>query len=184
MQQPFSESAARLSDGKNETPSARLYREHAAALFAYLRQRAATREEAEDLLLEVFLAALEHQQMLEDRSRERQRAWLRSVAAHKLIDYYRRRERRQPVRLEEIAETLYADDAFAPEQMALHREEDERLRILLQRLPGLQRQVIHLRFVYDLRVSEIADVLGKKEGAVRKLLSRALNLARTLYAEE
>lgn len=37
--------------------TARLYREHAAAIFAYLRVHMVSREEAEDLLLDVFLAA-------------------------------------------------------------------------------------------------------------------------------
>ena len=183
MQQPSSESAA-MPPGEDEPPSARLYQEHAPAIFAYLRLRAATREEAEDILLEVFLAALEHQATLEGRSSETQRAWLRSVAAHKIADHYRRSARRQQVTLEQVAETLYADDALAPEQMALHREEHEQLRALLQRLSGPQQQVIHLRFVYGLRYEEIAAALGKKEGAVRKLLWRALNLVRALYAEE
>ncbi|SRR5579885_2121704 len=184
MQQPFSEQAVPSPGESDEMPAARLYQEHAAALFAYLRLRTASREEAEDLLLEVFLAALEHQRMLQDRSHATQRAWLRSVAAHKVADHYRRDTRHPQVTLEQVAETLYADEARSPEQMTLHREEDERLRALLQRLPALQRQVIHLRFVYDLRCEEIAVVLGKREGAVRKLLWRALNLVRALYTDD
>jgi RNA polymerase sigma-70 factor (ECF subfamily) len=183
MQQPSSESAA-PPPGEGDQPSERLYQEHAPAIFAYLRLRTATREEAEDMLLEVFLAALEHQGMLEGRSSVTQRAWLRSVAAHKIADHYRRSTRRQQVTLEQVAETLYADEALAPEQMALHREEYEQLRVFLQRLSRPQQQVIHLRFVYGLRCEEIATALGKKEGAVRKLLWRTLNLVRALYAEE
>jgi RNA polymerase sigma factor (sigma-70 family) len=184
MQQPFSEPAATPPGADDETPAARLYQQHAAALFAYLRLRTATREEAEDLLLEVFLAALEQPDLLAARSSAAQRAWLRGVAAHKIADHYRRSAHRPQVTLEQVAETLYADDALSPERVALHREEDERIRALLQRLPGLQRQVLHLRFVYDLPCAEIAEVLGKREGAVRKLLWRALNLVRALYLEE
>jgi len=99
--------------------------------------RTATREEAEDILLEVFLAALEHSELLEERGIETQRAWLRSVAAHKIADHYRRGNRQQ-VTLEQVAETLYSDEAISPEQMALSREEYEQVRALLQRLPGLQ----------------------------------------------
>ncbi len=183
MQQPSPESEA-TPPGEDDLPAARLYQEHAPAIFAYLRLRATTREEAEDLLLEVFLAALEQQDMLKDRSSETQRAWLRSVAAHKIADHYRRSARRQQVTLEQVAETLYADEALAPEQMALHREEYEQLRARLQRLSGPQQQIIHLRFVYGLRCEEIAAALGKKEGTVRKLLCRALNLVRALYADE
>ena len=68
--------------------------------------------------------------------------------------------------------------------MALGREEFEQIRDLLRRLPDLQQQVIYLRFVYGLRHTEIAEVLGKKEGAVRKLLWRALNLVRSLDPRE
>jgi RNA polymerase sigma factor (sigma-70 family) len=179
MQQPLSESG-----GEDDQPSARLYQEHATPIFAYIRLRTATREEAEDILLEVFLAALENGDLLEERRIETQRAWLRSVATHKIADHNRRSKRRPQVTLEQVAETLYEDETISPEQVALDREEYERIRALLQRLPGLQQQVIHLRFVYGLRCTEIATVLGKKESAVRKLLWRALNLVRALYAEE
>ena len=182
MQQPLPESAA-SQPGEDDAPSARLYQEHATAIFAYIRLRTATREVAEDILLEVFLAALEHGDLLEERGIETQRAWLRSVAAHKIADHYRSSNRQQ-VTLEQVMETLYEDEAISPEQVALNREEYERLHKLLQRLPGLQQQVVYLRFVYGLSCQEIAEVLGKKESAVRKLLWRALNLVRALYAEE
>jgi RNA polymerase sigma-70 factor, ECF subfamily len=183
MRPSFSESAARRP-GEDEPPAARLYQEHAAAIFAYLRLHLATREEAEDVLLDVFLAALEQRDLLKDRSSAAQRAWLRGVAAHKIADYYRRSAHRKLLTLEQVAETLYTDEALAPEQMALHQEAYERLRALLQGLPSPQQQVIYLRFVYGLRCEEIATALDKKEGAVRKLLWRALNQVRALYAEE
>ena len=183
MQRPFSAFAVTQS-GENEPPSARLYQEHAPAIFAYIRLRIATREEAEDILLDVFLAALENADLLEERSIETQRAWLRRVSAYKITDHYRRSKRRQQVALEQITETLYEDETISPEQVTLKREEYEHIRRLLQRLPDLQQQVIHLRFVYNLRCIEIAEVLGKKESAVRKLLWRALNLVRALYTEE
>lgn len=163
---------------------ARLYQAHAPAIFAYLRLRATTREDAEDLLLEVFLAALEQREGLEGRSSEKQRAWLRGVAAHKVADHYRRARARRQEPLEHAEENLYADETHSPEDQALHREEDERLRVLLQGLPDLQRRIIQLRFVYGLRCAEIAETLGKKEGAVRKLLWRALNLVRTRFLDE
>jgi RNA polymerase sigma factor (sigma-70 family) len=183
MQQSLPESGV-THPGEDDPPSARLYQDHAQAIFAYLRMRTATREEAEDLLLEVFLAALEQGELLEERSLETQRAWLLKVAAHKIADHYRRSKRRQQVTLEQVAETLYADDAISPEQVALDREEFEQVKALLQRLPGLQQQVVYLRFVYGLSCAEIAEVLGKKEGAVRKLLWRTLNLVRSLRPEE
>jgi len=166
---------------------AELYQEHAPAILAFIRLRTTTREEAEDLLLDVFLAALEHANMLEKRALQTQRAWLRTVAARKIADQYRRDKVRrwgQRLTLDQVAETLYADEAHSPEGMALSHEEHERVRALLQRLPPIQQQIISLRFVYGLRCSEIAETLGKKESAVRKLLWRAVNLVRAHYADE
>lgn len=173
-----------MQSNAEESPAARLYRDHAATVLGYLRLRLAPYEEAEDLLLEVFLAALEQGKRLEERSLEMQKAWLLNVARHKVADYYRRSKRRPQVALEQIAETLYADEALSPEQTTLDREEYEQMRDLVRRLPGLQQQVIYLRFVYDLRYSEIAEILGKKEGAVRKLLWRSLNLVRSLSSRK
>lgn len=179
--QPFSAFSA--SPPGDDPPVARLFAEHAPAILAYLRLRTTTPEVAEDLLLEVFLAAMEQSATLEDRTSESQRAWLRGVAAHKVADHYRRGKRRPQVRLEQVAETLYADEGHSPEGQVLHRERDEQLRALLERLPIRTQQIIHLRFVYGLSCMEIAETLGAREGAVRKQLWRALNQIRALYQD-
>jgi RNA polymerase sigma-70 factor (ECF subfamily) len=183
MPHPFPAPSA-STPGGGDSPLARLYQEHAPAVFAWLRLRAPTQEDAEDLLLEVFLAALEQASVLQTRDGPTQRAWLRRVAANKLADHYRRHGGRQPVLLEQVAESLYADDAHSPEQSALAHEEHTRLRLLLRDLPRLQQQVVSLRFVYGLRSAEIAEALGKREGAVRKLLWRTLNLVRVRYLDQ
>jgi RNA polymerase sigma factor (sigma-70 family) len=159
-----------------------LYRQHAAAIFAYVCLHIAAREEAEDLLLEVFLAAIQFPALLE-RNATTQGAWLRRVAQHKIVDYYRQANHRQTVPLEHIPETCFVDEALSPEQMALQREGDADILAALCQLPVLQQQVIHLHFVYGLRSAEIAGILNKQATAVRKLLSRAVNAIRTLYLE-
>ena len=78
---------------------------------------------------------------------------------------------------------LEEDADLGPEQVALRREEERRVAAAVQRLPALQQEVVRLRFAGGLRCAQIADVLGKREGAVRMALSRALNLLRTLYEE-
>jgi RNA polymerase sigma factor (sigma-70 family) len=165
----------------NKSPVATLYQEHAPAILAYLRGRMSSREDAEDLLLEVFLAALEHDKLALLPPNE-QLAWLRSVAHHKLVDLYRRSYRRHSVTLDEVEETL-GEEEQTPEQMVLHWEEVQNIRDALQRLPPLQQEILRLRFVANLRAPQIAAVLGKREGTVRVLLSRAITLLRTVYEE-
>lgn len=166
----------------DDAPAARLYRAYAPAILAYLRGRASSQEDAEDLLLEVFLAAFERNSLAE-LSPERQSAWLRQVAHHKLIDYYRRASRRPAVPLDEIAESAYADDEMDPEAQAQRHETQRDLQAALRQLSPAQQQVLRLRFADGLRCAEIANIVGKQEAAVRMLLSRTLNLLRSLYTD-
>lgn len=166
----------------DDSPAA-LYQRYAASVFTYLRRRAPAREDAEDLLLEVFLAAFEQQAALLALPEDARLAWLRRVAQHKLIDHYRRSNRRLAVPLDALKERLEEDADLGPEQVALRREEERRVAAAVQRLPALQQEIVRLRFAGGLRCAQIADVLGKREGAVRMALSRALNLLRTLYED-
>ena len=159
---------------------AELYQSHAPSLLAYLRTHTPSWEVAEDLLVEVFLAALEKEHFKTLR-KEEQRSWLWRVARNKVADYFRIAQRRQVSSIDEIADSIYYDEELAPEQVTLRSEEYAQLRLSIQRLSPLQQRVLHLRFVSELRCADIAVILGKSEAAVRMLLSRTLNVLRTIY---
>jgi RNA polymerase sigma-70 factor (ECF subfamily) len=161
---------------------AALYQQYAPTLLAYLRRRAASWEDAEDLLLEVFLAAVEREQVFFV-PEEGRLAWLQRVAQHKLVDQYRRSTRRTAMPLDAAAATLAEDEARGPEQLALRHEAHQELHQALQRLPASYQEVLRLRFANDLRCAEIGAALGKPEGAIRVLLWRALNHLRARYDE-
>ena len=65
-----------------------LYQRYASTILAYVCQQVASRQDAEDLLVEVFMAAHTNAS-LSTLSEERQLAWLRRVARNKVIDRYR-----------------------------------------------------------------------------------------------
>lgn len=155
-----------------------LYGQHAAALLTHLRANVNSKEDAEDLLLDVFIAALERDS-LQGLSTEEQRLWLWRVARNKLVDYYRRQVRRQHLPLEEASEMLDQNNEHAPEWAALHNEKHRGLLEAIEELPPLQKEVILLRFVNELRSPEIARILGKRDTTIRMILSRALNKLRT-----
>lgn len=162
--------------------SARLYQRYAANLLAYLCRHVPVMHDAEDILFEVFLAALEHEADLVELAEDQQRAWLWTVARNRLIDAYRRKKRRPDVPLESITEMI--DQAHTPEQVALRGEEDEQVRRWIRTLSPQQQEVLTMRFTGEMRCAEIAAILQKNEGAVRTMLSRALNALRSLYHEE
>lgn len=163
--------------------TATLYRCHAPAILTYLRLHTPSREDAEDLLVETFLAALENT-TFSRLSEEEQRHWLWRVAHNKVADCYRGKTRRTQVPLEQIAETILDDEERAPEELALRDEDAQRLRECIKHLPVLQQQVLRLKFVNGMRCTEIAPLLDKRDGAVRMLLSRTLNRLRSLYEKQ
>ncbi len=164
----------------NESPAAILYERHAIPILAYLRLHAPTWEDAEDLLQEVFLATLDQRQLLQRPARD-QLAWLGGVARHKLVDHYRRTQRRPALPLEEITDEIAEEVTRTPESVVLGHEEQSELWESVKHLSALQQQVVYLRFAAGLHCPQIASLLGKREDAVRKLLSRAMNQLRSLY---
>jgi RNA polymerase sigma factor (sigma-70 family) len=160
---------------------ARLYQQHALSIMMYVRRHVPAREEAEDILLDVFLAAVEHQELAEY-SEQRQLAWLQRVAYHKCVDYHRRAARRSAVPLEEASTMLADDERQSPDQLAVRSEEDKLLYERLSRLPESYQQVLQLRFAQGLSSAEIAHRLHKSDGAIRMILSRALTILRDACA--
>ena len=154
-----------------------LYKRYAPALFEYVRRHTATPGDAEDMLAEVFIVALRYD--LSGMSADEQRAWLWTVARNKVNDAYRQAKRRPMVSLEALGDML--EDETTPEKLALQQEEVAYLRGYLQRLSRVQQEVLELRFIGGLRCTEIALLLKKREGAVRSILSRALNELRKYY---
>ena len=165
------------------TTMATLYRQYAPAIHAYLARHTPNEEDAEDILVEVFLAALESEQFIA-LPEKAQLVWLWRVARNKMIDAYRRSTRRQSVTLEHVADSITDDDTIDPEYIALQQEEYHDLQIHIKSLSALQQEVLRLRFGQDMRCSEIAARMGKQEGAIKAMLSRTLNLLKNIYKAE
>jgi RNA polymerase sigma factor (sigma-70 family) len=168
-------------DENIDSTTAFLYQQHAQNLITYLRLHLPQREDAEDILVDIFVAAMENQ-ALSALEPGQQRQWLWRVAHNKVADYYRLvAHRRHTVTLEEVTDSLLDDDELTPEWLAERSEEYARLQMHVQGLPEIQQKVLHLRFVNGLRCADIARMVGKREGTVRMILSRTLNFLRSIY---
>lgn len=161
-----------------DNPGNTLYFRFAPTILSYLSQQVTNIQDAEDLLLEVFIAALQSE-MLADLPAERQLAWLRRVARNKVIDRYRHRALLALLPLERAAEV--EDHQLTPEQHVERQENYTRLHQALQQLSPTQQELLQLRYGSGLRFAEIADLLAKPEGTLRNLLARTLRQLRTHY---
>jgi len=157
-----------------------LYTEFAATILVYVFRLVSNRQDAEDLLLEVFMAAFSSETVLQ-LSAKQQLAWLRRVARNKAIDRYRHASRFTMVPLEEAGDM--EDEESAPQLLAERRQAYERLSQVVAGLPPVQQELLRLRYGHDLRLNQIAEHLSKPEGTVRKLLSRTLRGLRRRYEQ-
>jgi RNA polymerase sigma factor (sigma-70 family) len=173
--------ADNVHDEVQDEEKSTLYDRFAATILAYLCQLVSNRQDAEDLLLEVFLAALKNDQLSALPS-GRQLAWLRRVSWNKAVDRYRHTALLTMLPLEQVIET--EDEGLTLEQRVERRETYEQLSQAFALLSPLQQELIRLRYGHDLRLIQIAQVFGKPEGTVRKLLSRTLHRLRQLYEQK
>ncbi len=159
-----------------------LFEQQSEKLFAYLRQHTQSREDAEDILVETFMAALAETKFAH-LPESAQIAWLWRVARNKAVDAFRKASSRHNVPLELASETICEDEARDPEQVAVKQDEEREIHDLVYTLPELQQEMLRLRFGFGLHCGEIAVILGKREDAVRAMLSRTMNSLRQLYAQ-
>jgi RNA polymerase sigma factor (sigma-70 family) len=160
-----------------------LYRDFAPAVLGYLRGQGAANPE--DLASEVFVGVVRNlRNFAGDESGFR--SWVFSIAHRRLIDERRSLGRRQedPVEPARITGALAARSTGDVEEEALANLGRERTMRALADLSPDQRAVLLLRVVADLSLSEVAEVLGKSQGAVKMLQRRGLlALARKIERE-
>lgn len=140
------------------------------SVFRYVYYRVSDQDTAEDLAAEVFARMVEHLRTFEPHGRPIL-AWLFTIARNLITDHYRLKGKADCLPLEE---GLVAGDTSQPSQEAERHQEQDCLALALEHLTEDQRQVILLKFIEDREISEVAEVLGKNERAIRSLQHRAL----------
>src|SRR4051812_47116954 len=137
-------------------------------LFAYVRQMlsAATRQDAEDVLQDVFVRA--YGALRADEREMNVRAWLYRVAHNRCIDHLRR-----PVPLPAEVYELSRKPLHDPVEEAQRREDLTRLVEDIGRLPDQQRSALLMRELDGMSYADLASALDVTVPAVKSLLVRA-----------
>ncbi len=157
-------------------------------LRAFVRLRAGhavrARESRSDLVQSVCREVLERGSTFQHPSESAFKRWLFTTALRKILnrrEYLHaekrdtRREVGQARESSADAKLLECYQSFStPSQGAMLREEIERIEGAMEHLSDEYRTVITLAHVVGLSRAEIAEEMGKSEGAVRTLLHRAL----------
>ncbi|MGE5251510.1 MAG: RNA polymerase sigma factor [Bacteroidota bacterium] len=152
-----------------EDPAAfgRLYDRYVQPIYRYIYSRVGSAHVAEDITSQTFIVAYES--LPRYRERGQFSAWLFRIARSKMMDHFRRG--RRETRLETAEHTVGGEDALSS---IIRDEELALLRSLIQSSNQEGQDLIRLRYVAGLSFAEIAELLGKREDAVKKSLYRLL----------
>jgi len=153
-----------------------LYEINFELIYAYIARRVRDRAAAEDLTSEVFKRALENLPRFTWRGVPFA-AWLLRIAANMVAD-----RSKHTARTVDIADL---EDAAENAQFNLEEvEQRARLFRMVDQLPADQGRVVRLRFAEEKSIREIAQELGRTEGAVKQLQFRALQTLRTQFDDK
>ncbi|MFC1603455.1 RNA polymerase sigma factor [Planctomycetota bacterium] len=144
-----------------------LYRRHYDAIFRYCAHRLFDRAAAEDITSEVFLKMVENFNGF--RGNDAQfRNWLYRIATNAVNNHFRRMNSHNSLlrAAREQTNNQVTDCEESPERLVLLRE------AMLSLKPRYQT-IITLRFFENLKLTEIAEVLGSSPGTVRSQMARA-----------
>ena len=148
-------------------------------VYGYLLARCGRPVLAEELTSETMLAAVDALKR-DEPPISLSTAWLVGIARHKLVDYWRRlgREERS---LRTIASQEPSEPAEDPWDVHL---DGVRARETLEKLAPQHRSVLTLRYLDDLPVAEVADVIDRTLHATEALLVRARLAFKRAYSEQ
>ncbi len=172
---------ARAQNGDGEA-FGRLYDQYAPALYRFIAVKVSTKQEAEDLMHEVFLSAWQKLPTFEEQGFPFG-SWLYKIARNRTIDYYRTKKVAASIDDEEGGFDQLPDHNVKIEAAVDQQFDIDAIKGALNQLNPEQREVIELRFMAELSPVEIAGIVGKKEGTVRIIQFRALKKLKEILGD-
>ncbi|GIP31242.1 RNA polymerase sigma factor [Paenibacillus sp. J2TS4] len=151
-------------------------------VYAIIRDHGA----AEDIIQDAFMRAIERAKQIEEP--EKLAGWLKTLTKNFAISFLRKWSRQR--------DELLSDDVFlykevSSNEIGLSVEKEVEIKMMkeaisryLDQLKPEYRQIMEMRWIYNLSYKEMADVLGLTEGSIRQKLFRAREAVKNKLKEE
>lgn len=140
------------------------------SIYRYIHFKVGDTQASEDLSGDVFVRMLEAFKKGQG-WRTTPDAWIFGIARNVVADYYRRQYRQPEVELNEGVAALAEQ---GPVEQMLNNEQRDHLVEAISSLRDEYRDVILLRFIEELSIKDVAEILDKTPGSVKGLQHRAL----------
>lgn len=164
--------------GKKEAFS-EIYDFYVIRIFRFIYLKTSSKETAEDLASEVFLKywkrikkGMEDESLGEVIANDKTRSFLYKIARNLIIDFYRKKEL-PTVEIDSDIKDKIQDQKQDILAYINAKQEVEEMMEALRKLKNEYCEIIILRYVEELSILEIAEIIGKSSGSVRVQLHRA-----------
>lgn len=153
-----------------ESAKEEIYKYFYSPIYRYFFLRTQKDEEAVDLAQTSFVKFYGNLDKLNETSSLP--SFIFTIARNTLIDYWRRKGTRKTIVSDEVVMIEGENKAESSPNLGLDFKE------MIRELSEDQKEAITLRYVEDLPIKDIANIMGKSEEAVRQLLSRGIKALR------
>lgn len=153
-------------------------------IFTFLFYMTNNREQAEDLVQEVYIRVFKSYEGFRGNSSEK--TWLYSIARHVAIDHFRKNKswKQKVLATFDWTRDQIMDTTPLPEDLTLLNEQSREIYEWLEKCSVDHRAVIVLRYIQSYSISETSDILGWSESKVKTTQHRALKKLKELMVKK
>jgi len=147
------------------------YKASSPKLLRYLRKKLPTQEDAEELLNDIFLAAIDELPFFEEKSTVN--TWLFKIARNKIVDFYRKRKIKSVLLSQAPFLEILASELENPEFQFEKNKIRDRIEKAFLSIPDHYRRILRLHYEDKIPVKQLALIFNLSLKATESLLFRA-----------
>ena len=157
-----------------------LYDKYIEKIYRFVYFKVRSKEDAEDVTSDVFLKAWNYLTQKSPSTVESVSGLLFTIARNSIIDLYRERAKKPQVSLD-VIEDLIAEQTVV--EVFDSKQSTEKVIACIKKMKHDYQEVLLLKYVEELKISEISKVIQKSSVSTRVLLHRAVKKLKELTKE-
>jgi len=158
----------------------KLYRRYAGKVFAKCISMLADEGLARDATQDIFIKIMLNLSKFSEQSSFS--TWIYSITYNYCIDLIRKKKKMPLLFTEDVGKISSETNVEIPDSVVLEMKQ-ERLEKVLELLPAGDRAILMMKYIDDLSIKEIGDILGKTESAIKMQIMRAKHKSQSIHNE-
>ncbi len=157
-----------------------LYRRYAGKVFAKCISMLGDEGLARDATQDIFIKILLNLSKFTEQSSFS--TWVYSITYNYCIDLIRKKKKVPLLYTEDVGKISKESEVEVPDSVLLEMKQ-ERLAKVLDRLPAGDKAILMMKYIDDLQIKDIGEILNKTESAIKMQIMRAKQKAQAIYDE-